>query len=64
MENGYSDLPLLAEELIERLVETKRFVEAASVMIDYCQDVAGGVSMMCKGLAFAESIRVVRRPWS
>ncbi|KAB2574301.1 Cytochrome c oxidase subunit VIIc [Lasiodiplodia theobromae] len=53
------ELQSLAEALAEGLTETKEFYAAATVQLDYLDDLEAAARTFCKGYFFAEAMRVV-----
>ncbi|BFZ59890.1 Putative elongator complex protein 1 [Saitoella coloradoensis] len=49
----------LAEAMIHLLVEKRRYLEAATVYVEYMQKVDEAAKILCKGYAYAEAIRLV-----
>ncbi|KAH7061357.1 IKI3 family protein [Macrophomina phaseolina] len=54
-----AELTSLAEDLAEGLTETKDFFAAATVQLDYLNDLETAARTFCKGYFFAEAMRVV-----
>ncbi|KAF2635875.1 elongator complex protein 1 [Massarina eburnea CBS 473.64] len=53
------DLESLAVSLAEGLAETKDYLAASTITLDYLSDLANAARLLCKGCYFAEAIRVV-----
>jgi len=51
----------LATDLAAALEEAKEFSAAATVHLDYLQDVESAARLMCKGYSFSEAIRLVAK---
>ncbi|GAB7355004.1 hypothetical protein MBLNU459_g5613t2 [Dothideomycetes sp. NU459] len=56
---GEDELASTAESLADGLVEAKDYYSAATIRLEYLDDVEGAVRTFCKGYHFAESIRVL-----
>jgi elongator complex protein 1 len=59
------ELVAAGEALAEALTESKAHHDAATVYLDYLNDIEGAIRSLCKGYYYAEAIRVVglrRRP--
>jgi elongator complex protein 1 len=54
-----SELEGLASSLAEDLTESKDYLAAASITLDYFSDAAGAARLLCKGCHFAEAVRIV-----
>jgi elongator complex protein 1 len=54
-----SELEGLASSLAEDLAESKDYLAAASITLDYFSDAAGAARLLCKGCHFAEAVRIV-----
>ena len=55
----------LAESLLETLLETKDFISAAIISLEYLQDLARAARLYCKAYQFSEATRIIgfrRRP--
>ena len=56
---GHSQLESLAKTIADSLVEQKDFYAAATVHLDYLQDVESSARLFCKGYHFADAIRIL-----
>jgi elongator complex protein 1 len=54
-----SELEGLASSLAEDLAESKDYLSAASITLDYLSDIASAARLLCKGCHFAEAVRIV-----
>ncbi|KAL0263264.1 putative elongator complex protein 1 [Diplodia seriata] len=54
-----ADVRSLAESLAAALAETKDHSAAATIQLDYLDDLEGAARTLCKGYHFAEALRVV-----
>ncbi|KAL5120473.1 putative elongator complex protein 1 [Pleosporales sp. CAS-2024a] len=54
-----SELENLASSLVEDLTESKEYMAAATITLDYFSDAAGCARLLCRGAHFAEAVRVV-----
>jgi elongator complex protein 1 len=54
-----SELEALATSLVEDLAESKDYLAAATVTVDYFSDPAAAARLLCKGCHFAEAVRIV-----
>jgi elongator complex protein 1 len=54
-----SELEGLASSLAEDLAESKDYLAAACITLDYFSDAAGAARFLCKGCHFAEAVRIV-----
>ena len=54
-----SELETLASSLAESLVESKDYLAASTITLDYLSDLAGAARHLCKGCYFAEAVRIV-----
>jgi elongator complex protein 1 len=54
-----SELEGLASSLAEDLAESKDYLAAAYITLDYFSDAAGAARLLCKGCHFAEAVRIV-----
>lgn len=53
------ELDVLSLDLAETLLEAKNYSEAATIHLDYRNDVAEAARILCKGCYFGEAMRVV-----
>lgn len=53
------ELDVLSGDLAETLYEAKDYLEAATIHLDYRNDVAEAARILCKGCYFGEAMRVV-----
>lgn len=53
------ELDVLSSELAETLYEAKDYLEAATIHLDYRDDIAEAARILCKGCYFGEAMRVV-----
>ncbi|KAL1584602.1 hypothetical protein WHR41_06996 [Cladosporium halotolerans] len=53
-----SELSTLAQDLAEGQEESKDFVAAATIHLDYLDDLPSALRLLCKGNRFAEAIRI------
>lgn len=53
------ELDILSSELAETLYEAKDYLEAATIHLDYRDDIAEAARVLCKGCYFGEAMRVV-----
>ncbi|KAG0142181.1 hypothetical protein CROQUDRAFT_82453 [Cronartium quercuum f. sp. fusiforme G11] len=44
-------------DMAQRLEKSGRYLESATVLFEYAEDVEGGIEMLCNGRAFTEAIR-------
>ncbi|KAK8256152.1 elongator complex protein-like protein 1 [Phyllosticta capitalensis] len=56
---AHEELVDLATALADTLAETKDFAAAATVHLEYLDDLEGAARLLCKGYQFAEAMRVV-----
>jgi elongator complex protein 1 len=54
-----SELETLASSLAEDLAESKDFLAAAAITLDYFADPGAAARILCKGCHFAEAVRIV-----
>jgi elongator complex protein 1 len=54
-----SELETLASSLAESLAESKDFLAAATITLDYFTDASAAARLLCKGCHFAEAVRIV-----
>ncbi|KAF2833535.1 elongator complex protein 1 [Ophiobolus disseminans] len=54
-----SELETLASSLAESLAESKEYLAASTVTLDYLSDIAAAARLLCKGCYFAEAVRIV-----
>jgi elongator complex protein 1 len=54
-----SELTTLASSLAESLIESKDYLSASTVTLDYLSDLSTAARLLCKGHYFAEAVRVV-----
>ncbi|KAH8691783.1 IKI3 family-domain-containing protein [Phaeosphaeriaceae sp. PMI808] len=54
-----SELETLASSLAESLAESKDYLAASTITLDYFSDTAAAVRLLCKGCHFAEAVRIV-----
>ncbi|KAF2142551.1 uncharacterized protein K452DRAFT_350880 [Aplosporella prunicola CBS 121167] len=54
-----TEITSLAEALADTLTETKDFYAAATIHLDYLNDLEAATRVFCKGYFFAEALRVV-----
>jgi elongator complex protein 1 len=54
-----SELDTLASSLADSLIESKEYLAAATITLDYLSDTAGAARLLCKGCHFAEAVRIV-----
>lgn len=50
---------LLAESLVETLMESKDYTAAATIQLDYLKDVSSAARLFCKAYQFSEATRIV-----
>jgi len=53
------ELETLASSLAESLVESKDYLSASTITLDYLSDLPGAARLLCKGSFFAEAMRLV-----
>jgi len=56
-----SELSDLSESLADHLIETKDFLSAAHIYLDYRNDVPEAARLLCRGSHFAEAMRLATR---
>lgn len=54
------ELDVLSSELAETLYEAKDYLQAATIHLDYRDDIVEAARALCKGCYFGEAMRVVR----
>jgi elongator complex protein 1 len=54
-----SELGSLASSLADSLVESKDYLAAATITLDYLSDAASAARLLCRGCHFAEAVRIV-----
>jgi elongator complex protein 1 len=54
-----SELETLASSLAENLVESKEYLAASIITLDYLSDLGGAARLLCRGSYFAEAVRIV-----
>lgn len=58
---GPPDVARLASDIAAELSTMHRPLEAAQVLLDYCDDAEGGVLLLCEGQAWREAVRQAHR---
>ncbi|KAF1849738.1 elongator complex protein 1 [Cucurbitaria berberidis CBS 394.84] len=53
------ELESIASSLAEGLAESKDFLSASTITLDYLSDIASAARLLCKGCYFAEAVRIV-----
>lgn len=56
---AHDELSSLAQDLAASLEEVKDYMSAATIRLDYLEDLEGSARLLCKGYRFAEAIRQV-----
>jgi elongator complex protein 1 len=54
-----ADIRTLARELAETLEEAKEFRSAATIRLDYLNDIEQGARLLCKAYQYSDAIRLV-----
>tara|TARA_R110002003_G_scaffold52_5_gene4357 strand:- start:1173 stop:2438 length:1266 start_codon:yes stop_codon:yes gene_type:complete len=54
-----SELKTLASSLAESLIESKDYLAASTITLDYLSDLAASARLLCKGCYFTEAVRIV-----
>ncbi|KAF2025124.1 IkappaB kinase complex, IKAP component [Setomelanomma holmii] len=54
-----TELETLASSLAESLVESKEYLAASTITLDYLSDLATAARLLCRGCYFAEAVRIV-----
>jgi elongator complex protein 1 len=54
-----SELKTLASSLVEDLTESKDYLAAATITLDYFVDAATAARLLCRGCHFSEAVRIV-----
>lgn len=54
-----TDIESLAADLVEGLTESRDYLSASTVTLDYLDDLHGAARLLCRGAYFAEAIRLV-----
>ena len=61
MTDGQPDVARLAADVAAELSSTHRPLEAAQVLLDYCNDAEGGVMLLCEGQTWRDAVRQAQR---
>ncbi|KAH7094464.1 elongator complex protein 1 [Paraphoma chrysanthemicola] len=56
---SHSELQNLASSLAENLAESKDYLAASTITLDYLSDLASSARLLCRGCHFSEAMRIV-----